>query len=115
MVFREKNKTVRAGGRCSYGRHEWDSVSNCHYRKLTPIECERLQTLPDNYTAAVSNTQRYTALGNAFTVEVIAHILRELRQKLKDLESKTRIPYKHVGMLALEARFNRNNKQFIIQ
>ena len=34
------------------------------YRKLTPIECERLQTLPDNYTAAVSNTQRYKCLGN---------------------------------------------------
>ena len=45
------------------------------YRKLTPIECERLQTLPDNYTSAVSNTQRYKMLGNGFTVDVIAHIL----------------------------------------
>jgi len=44
-------------------------------RKLTPIECERLQTLPDNYTAAVSNTQRYKALGNGWTAEVIIHIL----------------------------------------
>lgn len=43
-------------------------------RKLTPIECERLQTLPDDYTAGVSNTQRYKALGNGRTVEVIAHI-----------------------------------------
>lgn len=44
-------------------------------RKLTPIECERLQSLPDGYTEGVSNTQRYKALGNAFNVEVIAHIL----------------------------------------
>ena len=46
------------------------------YRKLTPIECERLQTLPDNYTEGVSNTQRYKALGNGWTVDVIVHILQ---------------------------------------
>ena len=45
-------------------------------RKLTPIECERLQTLPDNYTAAVSNAQRYKGLGNGWTAEVIIHLLR---------------------------------------
>ena len=44
-------------------------------RKLTPVECERLQSLPDNYTEGVSNTQRYKALGNAFNVDVIACIL----------------------------------------
>ena len=44
-------------------------------RKLTPIECERLQGLPDNYTEGVSNTQRYKMLGNAFNVDVVAHIL----------------------------------------
>lgn len=44
-------------------------------RKLSPIECERLQTLPDNYTEGVSNTQRYKQLGNGWTVDVIAHIL----------------------------------------
>ena len=43
-------------------------------RKLTPIECERLQTMPDNYTEWVSNTQRYKALWNWWTVDVIAHI-----------------------------------------
>lgn len=43
-------------------------------RKLTPLECERLQTLPDGYTEGVSNTQRYKAIGNGWTVDVIAHI-----------------------------------------
>lgn len=44
-------------------------------RKLTPIEAERLQTLPDNYTEGVSDTQRYKQVGNGWTVDVIAHIL----------------------------------------
>ncbi len=45
-----------------------------YIRKLTPIECERLQTVPDNYTNCVSDTQRYKMLGNGWTVDVIAHI-----------------------------------------
>lgn len=44
-------------------------------RKLTPVECERLQTMPDGYTKAVSNSQRYKGLGNGWTAEVIIHIL----------------------------------------
>lgn len=48
-------------------------------RKLTPVEAERLQTLPDNYTAGVSNSQRYKCLGNGWTVDVIAHILGGLK------------------------------------
>lgn len=51
-------------------------------RKLTPTECERLQTMPDGYTAAVSNSQRYKALGNGWTAEVIIHILNHA---LKDV------------------------------
>jgi DNA (cytosine-5)-methyltransferase 3A len=47
-------------------------------RKLTPIECERLQTVPDNYTEGVSNTQRYKMLGNGWTVDVIAHIFKNI-------------------------------------
>tara|TARA_A100000172_G_scaffold49795_2_gene31239 strand:+ start:14102 stop:15448 length:1347 start_codon:yes stop_codon:yes gene_type:complete len=49
------------------------------WRKLTPLECERLQTVPDNYTDGVSNTQRYKMLGNGWTVEVIKHILGEIK------------------------------------
>lgn len=44
-------------------------------RKLTPVECERLQTLPDGYTKVVSNAQRYKGLGNGWTAEVIIHLL----------------------------------------
>lgn len=44
-------------------------------RKLSPVECERLQTLPDNYTEGISNTKRYKCIGNGWTVDVIAHIL----------------------------------------
>ena len=47
-------------------------------RKVTPIECERMQTVPDNYTDCVSNTQRYKMLGNGWTVDVIAHILKNI-------------------------------------
>jgi len=66
-------------------------------RKFHPIECERLQTVPDNYTQRgyfvdtheissgeikkISNTQRYKMLGNGFTVEVIAHILKDIKNK----------------------------------
>ena len=51
-------------------------LENMSWRKLTCLEAERLQTVPDNYTEGVSNTQRYKMLGNGFTVDVIAHILK---------------------------------------
>ena len=44
-------------------------------RRLTPLETERLQTLPDNYTEGISETNRYKCIGNGWTVDVIAHIL----------------------------------------
>ena len=67
-----------------------DDISNClttvqkdsivvkdkRWRKLTCLECERLQTVPDGYTEGVSNTQRYRMLGNGWTVDVISHILK---------------------------------------
>jgi DNA (cytosine-5)-methyltransferase 1/DNA (cytosine-5)-methyltransferase 3A len=80
LVIRKKSKTVRSGGRGSYDRHEWDSISDCHYRKLTPRECMRLQTVPEQHidtllSAGISNTQLYKMTGNGWTVDVIAHIL----------------------------------------
>jgi DNA (cytosine-5)-methyltransferase 1 len=50
-------------------------IINKRIRRLTPVECERLQTVKDNYTNHVSDTQRYRMLGNGWTVDVIRHIL----------------------------------------
>jgi len=55
-------------------------VGETRIRKLTPIECERLQGLPDDYTADIPKTHRYKCLGNAFCVPVVAHILRSIPQ-----------------------------------
>lgn len=51
-------------------------------RKLTPLEYERLQTLPDNYTAGFSDGARYTAIGNGWTVDVIAFIMKGLTKEV---------------------------------
>ena len=64
-----------------YMRYEHsDKDKEVYWRKLTPVECERLQTVPDNYTNHVSNTQRYKMLGNGWTIEVITHILNNLHE-----------------------------------
>ena len=52
--------------------------NDLYWRKLTPKECERLQTVPDNYTSCVSKTQRFKMLGNGWTIDVIAHILKNI-------------------------------------
>lgn len=62
-----------------YMRYEHsDEDKEVYWRKLTPVECERLQTVPDNYTNHVSNSQRYKMLGNGWTIEVITHILKNM-------------------------------------
>jgi site-specific DNA-cytosine methylase len=77
MVLREDGKMNCLTGTYSLKEHTLlDEKIN--YRKLTPIECERLQTVPDNYTNFVSNAQRYKMLGNGWTVDVIAHILKNI-------------------------------------
>ena len=53
-------------------------VKGMTWRKLTPLECERLQGLPDNYTNHVSKTQRYKMLGNGFNIPTISHIIKDL-------------------------------------
>ena len=58
-------------------------------RRLTPIECERLQSVPDNYTEGVSNTQRFKMLGNGWTIDVIAHILNEMRHADEPVKTTT--------------------------
>ena len=75
---------VRDGKITIKGKQHSIKLQDGYYiiRMLTPTECERLQTLPDGYTAAVSNSQRYKALGNGWTAEVIIHILNHA---LKDV------------------------------
>ena len=70
------------GGGAKTGLYKIDLPDGDYYvRKLTPVECERLQTLPDNYTDGISKTQRYKSVGNAWTVDVIAHIFTALKKE----------------------------------
>lgn len=107
--IREKSKTVRVGGRGSYDRHEWDSIDQLHWRKLTVLECSRLQTLPDGYTdegvfrndpkydpvlhehcqvKKISKTQQFKAIGNGWTVDVVAHLFKGLKDAEEISESE---------------------------
>lgn len=55
--------------------------SKVEYRWLTPLEYERLQTVPEGYTKCASDNQRRKMLGNGWTVDVIAHILKRIRKE----------------------------------
>lgn len=59
-------------------------ATNGWFRLLTPVECERIQTLPDDYTVGISNSARYKALGNGWTVDVIAHLMSGLTTKIEE-------------------------------
>ena len=72
----EKTATLRAGNYCTFIK-----VSNNYYRLITPMEAERLQNVPDNFTSMLSKTQRYKCLGNGWTIDVIAHILKYAFEK----------------------------------
>jgi site-specific DNA-cytosine methylase len=72
-----KSPTLMAGN-SGGGKEPVKINDDVYWRKLTPVECERLQTVPDNYTNHVSNTQRYKMLGNGWTIEVITHILKNM-------------------------------------
>jgi DNA-cytosine methyltransferase len=71
----EKSPTLREAFRIKDNFSIHDGYT---YRKLTPLECERLQTVPEGYTEGVSNTQRYRMLGNGWTVDVITHIFKHM-------------------------------------
>jgi len=79
--YNQYKASCLTGGAHSGGNHsDMDLLlfKNMECRRYTPIECERLQTLPDNYTDGVSNTRRYMMIGNGWTVDVIVHILKSL-------------------------------------
>jgi len=65
------------------GHHD-KSIYHYRIRRLTPIECERLQGFPDNWTEGVSDTQRYKMLGNAVTVNVVEAIGKRMRKVLDE-------------------------------
>lgn len=71
---------------CRGGNTQKKVYQNGRARKLTSLEYERLQTLPDNYTAGVADGHRYSCCGNGWTVNVIAHIFKGLNAK----------PFKHI-------------------
>jgi DNA (cytosine-5)-methyltransferase 3A len=95
-LIRQLNPSLESGGKQPYQQnrvYDIDGISpalqaqlpyganiinTSRIRRLTPTECERLQTVPDNYTNHVSDSQRYKMLGNGWTVDVIAHILSYL-------------------------------------
>ena len=65
--------TVKDGD-CLLTSHQFLVYNHPRVRKVTPLECERLQTIPDNYTSIVSNSQRYKMLGKGWTADIISHI-----------------------------------------
>lgn len=75
-----KAPTVNAGG--GGNREPKVFIEPDKWRKLTPLECERLQTVPEGYTEGVSKTQRYKMLGNGWTVDVICHLLKPIKESL---------------------------------
>lgn len=85
-VYEVKGKSIclsanGGGGGAKTGLYKIDLPDGQYtVRKLTPIECERLQTLPDNYSAGISNAQRYKCIGNGWTVDVIAHIFGFIKE-----------------------------------
>lgn len=64
-------------------KNSWEQnhhlVDGYSIRRLTPLECERLQTVPEGYTAFVSDSQRYKMLGNGWTIDVITHIFKQIK------------------------------------
>ena len=76
-IHKEKSITISTRVNASSSTH---IVENEYaIRRLTPVECERLQTVKDNYTNHVSDSQRYKMLGNGWTVDVITHILKYIK------------------------------------
>lgn len=67
---------------CNGGNTQKKVLDNGKPRKLTPIEYERLQTLPDSYTYGLADIHRYNGCGNGWTVDVIAHIFSYLKREL---------------------------------
>ena len=75
----ELRKDNKSNAITTVGKDSLVVENEVYWRKLTPLECERLQTLPDNYTNHVSNSQRFRMLGNGWTIETITHIFKNMQ------------------------------------
>jgi len=85
----KKNHKCATLTTCGGGNTQKKIIHEVRVRKLLPIEYERLQNVPDNYTDKVSNTRRYNMLGNGWTVGVIKHIVKRISKKKIVAEKKT--------------------------
>lgn len=76
----EKCQMIEASHYKNYSSQRFFGINDTKgLRYITPLECERAQTLPGNYTDGVSNTQRYKMIGNGWTVDIIAHIFKNIK------------------------------------
>lgn len=85
-LMRNMREVYNQNGKCNThlcdgdgGNRQKKVYQDGRCRKFTPLEYERMQTLPDNYTACICDSKRYTAVGNGWTVDTIAHIFKELK------------------------------------
>jgi DNA (cytosine-5)-methyltransferase 3A len=82
-------RTLTTGGQNISNTGATNLYKDGRYWKLTPVECERLMGLPDGYTEGVSNTARYFVLGNGFNVDVVAHILKHMGNRMVNRSEQT--------------------------
>lgn len=81
--------TLRAAGGSLGGGSENLALSHSIVRRLTPTECERLQGLPDGYTAGGSDTARYKVLGNGMAQPCANYVIRRIVEVTADAKSKS--------------------------
>ena len=81
-IYSVEGKAPTLTAICGGNQEKKIAVDELHWRKLHPIECERLQGLPDNYTSGISDTQRYKSLGNGWQVDTVAHIFQNLKPQI---------------------------------
>ena len=87
VTVNNKQTKITRNGKEENGLYNIDLPDGVYLiRKLFPLEAERLQTLPDNYTEGISDTQRYKCIGNGWTVDVIAHILSFLPEEYRTVK-----------------------------
>ena len=96
----EVSKTIRQKKDQKVGYVEWDfkkvddkyyRYEHPEYRRLSCVECERLQTVPESYTAGVSNSQRYKMIGNGWTISIISHFFQNMRDDFLTYDPKDSI------------------------